>query len=206
MRIICVSDLHGHFPSIPDCDLLLLSGDYCPMSKHQHWWYRDKFAIWLNGLSNRMKIIGVAGNHDFIFEEYPHLLPVLNWEYLQDSGCEFNGLKFWGTPWTLRFHDWAFNADENELNQKFGLIPDDTDIIITHGPPLGYGDFSQYGKERIGSKYLYDKIVRIQPKLVVYGHNHDGYGRYQIGNTVCLNCALVNDAYKPVNSIQVIDI
>lgn len=206
MKIACLSDIHGFLPEIPDCDLLLLGGDYCPYTKYQNWWFRDSFKPWIHQLSKRMKIIGVAGNHDFIFEKYPDLLPQLDWTYLQDSGCEFNGLKFWGSPWQLRFFDWAFNADEHELDQKWGLIPEGTDVLVLHGPPKDHGDFSMYGNERIGSISLLNKIEEIQPKLVIYGHNHSGYGQYKIGNTLCVNCSYVNDEYKPANKIQIVEI
>lgn len=206
MKIACVSDLHGFLPEIPECDLLLLGGDYCRSTKDEHWWYRDKFKPWIDKLSQRMKIIGVAGNHDEVFEKKPHLVPKMEWTYLQDSGCEWEGLKFWGSPWQPRFCDWSFNADEEELDQKWELIPKDTDILLLHGPPRGYGDFSPYGKVHTGSPSLLQKIHEIYPKLVIAGHIHSGYGKYQIGESIFLNCSIVNEAYKMVNKIQVVEI
>jgi len=36
------------------------------------------------------------------------------------------------------FCDWAFNLERGEpLQKKWDLIPEDTDILITHGPPIG---------------------------------------------------------------------
>jgi len=65
VRICCVSDLHGALPAIPDCDLLLLGGDYCPTSRDQNWWLRDYFKPWLEEIAERgTVIVGVAGNHD----------------------------------------------------------------------------------------------------------------------------------------------
>ena len=60
--------------------------------------------------------------------------------YLQDSSVTIGGLKIWGSPWTLFFFDWAFNLYEDQLREKWEEIPEDTDIIVTHGPPLGYGN------------------------------------------------------------------
>lgn len=206
MKIACLSDTHGHFPEVPDCDLLLLGGDYCPHTTGQQWWFKKHFAPWLEELSKRMKIVGVAGNHDLVFETDPELVPAMNWTYLQDSGCEVNGLKIWGSPWQLRFYDWAFNADESQLKEKWDLIPDDTDIVVLHGPPLGYGDLSPYGNEHCGSPSLLKRIEDIQPKLVIYGHIHSGYGKYMVGETTCLNCSLVNEKYVSVNPIQIVEI
>lgn len=205
MRLCCVSDLHGHLPSIPNADALLLGGDYNPHTKGQDWWMRDMFAPWLNSIANRMPVIGVAGNHDFIFEKQKDRLPRLDWKYLEDSSCDLNGFRVYGSPHTPRFCDWAFNLDEPELAQKWADIPGDTDILLLHGPPFGAGDFTTH-KERIGSKSLRKRIEAIQPRLVVCGHNHGGYGEYLIGKTIVLNVALLDDAYRAVRLPTFIDL
>ena len=61
--------------------------------------------------------------------------------YLEDSSCEVLGYKIWGSPWTPWFCDWGFNARRGEESKShWDKIPNDTDIILTHGPPLGFGD------------------------------------------------------------------
>lgn len=210
MKIACLSDTHGYTPDIPDCDLLLLAGDYCPVVKGQNWWFRETFAPWINKISEKIPVIGVAGNHDLLFEKAPDLVPKMNWTYLQDSGYEWNGLKFWGSPWQTRFYDWAFNEDEPQLKKKWDLIPDDTDVLILHGPPRGFGDFAprvnEAGGEHTGSPSLLKKIEKIKPKLVIAGHIHSGYGSYNIGDTKFLNCSYVNEKYQPTNAIQIVEI
>lgn len=206
MKIVCTSDLHGHLPEIPDCDLLLLCGDYSPNTQTEVFWLGKTFAPWLRELSERMKIIGVAGNHDFTFEEQPYDIVPLAWTYLQDSGTEFGGLKFWGSPWQPRFYDWAFNADEDRLEMIWELIPQDTDVLLLHGPPHGYGDFSPYGQVHTGSPSLLRRIEQVKPKLVVAGHIHSGYGRYMIGDTIFVNASHVNEQYKPTNPPVVIEL
>lgn len=205
MRICCLSDLHGHLPPVPDCDLLLLGGDFC-RHHDDYFWYRDVFAVWVNECATRMKVIGVAGNHDWIFQENPDMVPKMNWEYLEDNGTQWNGLNVWGSPWQPRFYDWAFNADEPDLERIWQKIPSNTDILLLHGPPHGYGDFSPYGKEHTGSKSLLRKIEEIKPKLVVAGHIHSGYGRYMIGDTIFINASLVNEQYVPVNTPQIVEL
>ena len=39
----------------------------------------------------------------------------------------------------------------------------------------------------------------MKPQLMVCGHIHPGYGRYQLGDTEIINAALVDDRYEPVN-------
>jgi Icc-related predicted phosphoesterase len=200
-----LSDTHGFLPKIPDCDLLILAGDYC-RNHEDHWWYRKEFKRWIDENARRCKIIGVAGNHDFIFQDFPDMVPKMEWVYLQDSGTEWNGLKIWGTPWQPRFYDWAFNADEPFLKKKWDLIPDDTDILILHGPPHGYGDLSPHGNVHTGSPSLLERIKVVKPKLAVAGHIHPGYGRYQIGETIFVNASYVNEQYEPTQLPIVVEI
>jgi hypothetical protein len=206
MKIVCASDLHGFLPEIPDCDLLLLGGDYCPTQRGQNFWVNQVFAPWITEQSKTKKIIGVAGNHDEIFQKYPDSLVKMDWVYLQDSGYEWGGFKFWGSPWQPRFHDWAFNADEWELEKYWEQIPEDTDILLLHGPPFSYGDFSPFGCVNTGSPSLLKKIEEIQPKLVIAGHIHSGYGVYKIGQTTFLSCSLVDEAYRLKNPPHIIEL
>lgn len=213
MRICALSDLHGTLPEVPDCDLLLLGGDYCPNSNLMHFWYGKQMAPWLEELATRMKIVGVGGNHDELFEKHPDLVPKMEWTYLQDKLLEWNGLRIWGSPWQLRFYDWAFNLMEDQLERKWELIPDDTDILITHSPPYGYGDlaedFQTKKSEHVGSPSLMGRIMEVSPKLCVFGHIHAGRGVYQIdgkkGPVVLANATIMNDEYKPVYKPMVFD-
>lgn len=208
MRICCVADLHGYLPEIPRCDLLLIAGDICPQWKYHagiwRWWLNNDFRRWLEGVGS--PIIGVAGNHDWIFERAPELVPGdLPWTYLQDSGCEIGGLKVWGSPHQPIFHSWAFNLDEPELCERWALIPSNTDVLLLHGPPLGYGDLAPRGVHT-GSPGLLDRIVEIAPRLVVAGHIHAGYGRYKIGPTAFVNAAHLDERYRPTNPPIVVDL
>ena len=130
----------------------------------------------------------------------------MNWTYLQDNRITWKGFNFWGSPWQPRFWDWAFNADEPFLKHKWSLIPDDTDILILHGPPHGYGDFSPYGEEHTGSPSLTKRIVEINPKLVVAGHIHSAYGIYRLGDTIIVNASHVDEQYVPKNDPIIIEL
>lgn len=207
MKICCLSDIHGHLPKVPDCDLLLLGGDYCRDHKNRIWYFKE-FAIWIEELSERMKIVGVAGNHDFIAEKDPGCLKPLRWKYLEDSGTTINGLNVYGSPWQLPFYDWAFNRPEEILEKKWAKIPDDTDILVLHGPPFGYGDISPYGNARTGSTTLTRRMMDLNLKLAVFGHIHSGYGIYKLHGkeTILINAAYVNEKYEPANEPIIIDL
>lgn len=222
MKICATSDLHGHLPEIPDCDLLLLGGDYYPSSLHgipQAIWFETVFYGWLKEIASRgIAIVGVPGNHDFYWErEQTKTCPA--WTFLNGTSCSLLGMKIHGDGHTPRFYDWAFNADEDVLEAVWKKIPDDTDILVLHGPPRGYGDISYYpqpGREdeeigpegiHVGSPSLLKRIQEIQPTLVIAGHIHRGYGVYKIGDhTTFLNVALVNEKYEPTNPPMLVEL
>jgi hypothetical protein len=73
MRIICTADLHGQLPDIPECDLLLIAGDVCPVEDHDPTYQRKwstKFRLWLADEQRVQaeRIVWIAGNHDFSLE------------------------------------------------------------------------------------------------------------------------------------------
>ena len=221
MRIACTSDLHGFLPPIPSCDLLLIAGDICPI-KHQfvtaqRSWLRTDFIPWLEAEKQRAgfrECVITWGNHDFIGEKWLPSSLKEHCKVLVDEMFEFEGVKIWGDPWTLLFGvGWAFMLPENQLKLQHGDIPA-CDIILTHGPPHGFGDlaprFDSKGNqshwEHIGSEALIHRIVETDPKLVVFGHNHHGQGWRRLGNTVIANVALVAPNMAPSYPPMVFDL
>jgi Icc-related predicted phosphoesterase len=205
MKIVAVSDLHGMLPAIPPCDLLLVGGDICPIENHgleyQAEWLDRVFRAWLWQQPAR-KIVGVAGNHDLVFENRPDLVPRdLPWTYLQDSATEWEGLKLYGSPWQPWFFDWAFNLFEPDLRPKWDLIPAGTDILVLHGPPFGYGDgvLEGRGVRRTGSQSLLRRIEEVKPRLAIFGHIHEGRGEWQHGTTRLANVTVLDEAYRHVH-------
>jgi len=206
LKVVAISDQHGVLPDVPSCDLCIIAGDVCPATNHQLWyqehWLDTNFRYWLKKIDAK-KIVGIAGNHDYIFQNAPQKVPSLPWTYLQDSKTEFEGYKIWGTPWQPWFFDWAFNLYEKDLLEKWALIPNDTDILVVHGPPYGYGDKAPRvggkGYELVGSPGLLKKIQEVKPKLVVFGHIHEGRGEWNDGTTQFANVTILDGKYKHVH-------
>lgn len=204
MKIACISDLHGHLPPIEPCDLLIVAGDVCPVYNHtlefQSIWLQDNFVPWLDSIQTKKKVV-VLGNHDLVAERQPKLLPYFsdNTSILTNESIEFDGLTIYGTPYSLEFfpEHWAFNITEEKWAKELDKVQK-ADIIISHGPPYGFGDKTQSGKN-VGSRALLSAIKRLGPKLVVCGHIHEARGNYSFENSVILNTSYVNLAYKPVN-------
>lgn len=218
VKIVCVSDLHEHLIDIPECDILLIAGDisFAPYNNlaMKHEFLCTKFKDWLDDIPAK-EVVVVAGNHDQSIEQwgFPPEKAKLRCHYLQDSGIELSGIKIWGTPWQPWFYDWAFNAPmdggEKFLSEKFKLIPEDTDIIVAHGPPYGYGDKTLRG-EHVGSHALLDTIQRVGPTLLVCGHIHPAYGEYTYKHdensaTWIVNASIVNENYEVSNKLVVWD-
>jgi Icc-related predicted phosphoesterase len=214
MIIDCISDLHGAQPELEGGDLLLIAGDLTATDRLSEY---HKLMKWFQGLSYK-KIIIVAGNHDNILEDVDFLFSDFEFiTYLQDNGTEFDGLKIWGSPWTKSFKGidkrcMAFTTDkEYYLEKIFENIPLDTDILITHSPPYAILDecedfFDPNKSEHVGSPALRERVERVQPKLHVFGHIHECGGKQvllkgQMGdkNTMCVNAAIMNVRYEPVN-------
>ena len=127
---------------------------------------------------------------------------------MQDRGVELFGLKIYGTPWQPRFFDWAFNLDEPDLEIKFKQIPEGTDVVVCHGPPLDFGDLAPRpsGGEHVGSRSLRDRLLAIRPRLCVFGHIHEGRGVYHQDGMVLANVSVVNYRYEMVYTPMVFQI
>lgn len=208
MIIDCVSDLHGSYPRLEGGDLLIVAGDLTAGDSENE---VALFDYWLHKQNYAAKIV-IGGNHDNVLQQ--KRLKLQFGTYLEDSGCAFNGLKIWGSPWTNWFDGinpkcTAFVGNEQLLASKFALIPDDTNILITHGPPHGIMDqvkrWSRNKVDNCGSQSLSNLLdgKKIRPKLHVFGHIHEGYGQaygeYHNGNTLRVNCSIMNENYDPIN-------
>jgi Icc-related predicted phosphoesterase len=205
-RIVCISDTHTLHEQlvVPDGDLLIHAGDFTNRGAIGD---VEAFDAWLATLPHQHKIV-IAGNHDFCFERTPDQAQacLTSCTYLQDSGVQVEGLTIWGSPWQPRFFDWAFNLDRGApLREKWALIPQDTDILITHGPPWSHGDMCDHGGAA-GCKELLARLREISPRLHVFGHIHEAYGVTQEGQTTCVNASICTLQYRPTQLPIVIDL
>ncbi|PVD35999.1 hypothetical protein C0Q70_02969 [Pomacea canaliculata] len=183
-------------------------------------------------LPHRIKVV-TAGNHEVTFDEFggggthPTLerlqlgLPqtashkevaqgckelLHDVLYLEDEVIEICGIKIYGTPWVPRFGTSGFSCSRGlPLLEIWDKIPTDTDILLTHSPPLGYGDTTKSDKH-VGCAELLNTVTkRVKPKFHVYGHIHNGYGVFSNGKTTFINASVCNDQYRPVHEPVVFD-
>lgn len=208
MQITFISDTHGKHEQVfipPNTDLLIHAGDISNIGRVQG---VQDFLDWYDKIDVPHKVF-IGGNHDYLLENnsslfrsmlssYPKLV------YLEDNGIEIAGIKLWGSPITPYFHNWAFNRWRGEdIKRYWDLIPDDIDILITHGPPHGYGDKTMMG-QLVGCVDLLNAIERIQPRYHVFGHIHEDYGIFETATTTFINASVLNLQYRMVNPPVVI--
>lgn len=187
MRIFHCSDTHRkhHQLNVPEVDMIIHSGDFSDTRKPDI--NRNEvvdFINWYSSLPIKHKIL-VAGNHDtsifhkhFLRSEIPD-----NIVYLENESCEIEGIKFWGGPQTPTFgKNWAWNVDRAKIHEYWDLIPRDTDVLITHGPPMGILDATTHiNIEQVGCRNLLKQVAEIQPKLHCFGHIHNSPGFFNSG-------------------------
>jgi len=211
MRLVAISDTHGfhrQLPMLPDGDVLIHAGDITLRGLLDD--FPDFFA-WFASQPHRWKIV-IAGNHDFAFERTPEdakrLVPK-GVTYLRDSGIRIRRIGFWGSPWQPWFNHWAFNLLRGEeIAAKWALIPLDTQVLITHGPPHGTLDeLSWPPKERVGCEALRDRLQQLlRLRVHIFGHIHEAYGVVQEGERQFVNASTCTRRYAPINAPVVIDL
>jgi Icc-related predicted phosphoesterase len=205
VKVVCISDTHNQLFSVPDGDLLIVAGDATLYGTAEE---LVDFNHWLGTLPHPHKVM-VAGNHDELFQSNPELarLILTNAIYLEDSGYQVGALKIWGSPWQPAPNNaGAFNLPIGDpLRQKWARIPTDTDVLITHTPPMFIRDISTLRRHQ-GCEALFDVVTALRPRLHVFGHIHEGAGRVERGHTIFVNAAICDALYDPVNPVQVVEL
>jgi Icc-related predicted phosphoesterase len=218
-RIIHISDTHSHHRKLdmPPGDLLIHSGDITRVGELDT--IKD-FCDWVKDLHYTHSIC-VMGNHELKFDrpgpkkqKALELFQEAGIVYLEDTSVEIDGLKIHGSPISVFYHDWAYNRMPGpEIQRHWDMIPNDTNILITHTPVWGILDEvpREFGEiDNIGCKDLLEKIKYLKDlKLHCAGHCHEGYAAKPVEvNGVLFSNASICRAYpnKGFNEPVVIDI
>jgi predicted phosphodiesterase len=207
-RLVLLSDTHSRHDKldVPDADILIHA---CYATRTGTYNQLRSFGKWLRSLPHAVKIV-VAGNHDRIFQTAPAAARHAIGEgrdgliYLQDSGVTVDGFHFWGSPWQPTFQDGVFNLPRGSesLERQWSLIPNHTDVLITHSPPWGILDVAD--SKHLGCELLRDRVEQVQPRFQIFGHIHEAAGLYESEKTTFVNASICDDQYQPVNLIRTV--
>lgn len=202
MKIVAISDTHGQHSmlKLPKADMIIHAGDISSRGTLSE---VKEFYRWFSSLNYTYKVF-IAGNHDFYFEkqnvhDISKNVPS-GIVYLNDSGVNIEGLSIWGSPVQPWFYDWAFNRTRgSKIKKHWDLIPNNTDILITHGPAYGVLDKTIAG-EAVGCQELREKVFTVNPRVAICGHIHEAYGQERIAQTNFINASVLDVRYRLVNA------
>jgi Icc-related predicted phosphoesterase len=232
MKICAISDTHNRHKNMKqkyfkECDIVIHSGDATGRGESGE---IEAFVKWYSKLPCDTKIF-TPGNHDFGFEKDPKRYRKLFEDngivLLMNESYTINNIKIFGSPWTPHFFDWAFNAARHEkdfyydsrtgymktyplIKSFWDAIPDDTNILVTHGPPYGildeltFVDGTPKG-EFVGCEELSKAIERVKPNIHIFGHIHCGYGEVHRDGVSYYNASICDEQYAPTNLPHIIE-
>lgn len=219
MKILCISDTHEQhkwlnqflfdYEFIAEFEMIICAGDTAndrnPIFNHHK---QLEFIDWFSELPIEHKIY-VPGNHNtsdkMIDDKVYTDKGIIR---LMHNSVTIKGINIFGSPFTPTFGlNWAYNVNRNKLDSYWQAIPEDTDILVTHGPPKGILDLAGRESsltEQTGDKALLNHVFRVKPKYHIFGHIHDeenifNYGTRMINDITFVNATTVNLHYTPIN-------
>jgi Icc-related predicted phosphoesterase len=197
LRIVIISDTHNLHEELGVLrgDVLIHCGDALNgftraargVEDLDDWFGRQEFD----------RIFCIGGNHDFEFEDRIRTAaPLLrNADYLQDESRQYKGTSFYGAPWTPELQGWAFYLPYDDMQAKWDLIPERTDVLITHTPPMNVLDQNRHGRH-CGCPDLQRRLLGLKPRIHCFGHIHASGGALDQGGTTFVNASMVDSQYK----------
>lgn len=219
--VVHISDTHNKtYKSLPVGDILIHSGDF---TNHGTAEEISDFATYLTNLPFRYKVV-ICGNHEWGCDRLPPTLfkSLLgpNVIMLQDNGVCLMGINIWGSAWNNRTR-MAFGAHEEFRREKWGLIPTNTHILITHNPPFNVLDLAYQPQDKTllgdepcitcdqvhkrykhwGCRSLLERVHDLNIPLHLFGHVHDEVGIKKVGGTTFCNGALA--LHRKANVIHI---
>ena len=213
MRICCISDTHGKHKKLVlsnyTADVLIHAGDFTK-GKDLGLSETVEFLKWFSMQPFEHKLF-IAGNHELqveadsdYFEELLTMFPTIT--YIHHKEVVIDGVKFYGSNYANKFYDWAFMDEEMGLSKLWAKIPEDTNVLVTHGPSYGYCDLVTNDASRdphVGSQSLTRrKQLLTELNWHISGHIHEAYG--VVGKNLCVS--VLNEDYRLVNRPIIIEI
>jgi len=193
MVLTIISDtheLHREIDSVPTGDILIHCGDWTMFSKSLN--AIEDFNDWLEELPQRHKLC-TGGNHEFFLEADPSRRSLIdNATLLIDEAVSIDGLNFYGSPLTPLYGSAFGRPSHSDRRRHWAKVPDDTHVLICHGPPYGILDRSPGQEEHMGDPELLARCHELpELRLVCFGHVHGAYGMEERDGVLYVNAALM---------------
>jgi Icc-related predicted phosphoesterase len=211
VKLVIVSDTHGRHRNLtlPQGDILIHCGDFLGGPLREQGIELLDFDTWIGDQRFKHKIV-IAGNHDKVLGLSDHASTwrpkLTNCIYLQDESVKIGGMNFYGSPWTPDFFPdhWVFNQTRGtkQTRERWAQIPDNTDVLITHGPPAGILDtcpniFAPHEPVHVGCEDLRTRISQLKNlRLHVFGHIHEAVGTHYENDVHSINAASLDGRYE----------
>jgi Icc-related predicted phosphoesterase len=201
VKLVIISDTHELHEELGVLrgDVLIHCGDsaygmscsQAQVDSLDDWFSRQQFDL----------ILVIGGNHDFEMQRRVGLSKPMfqNATYLEDQGVRFQGVNFYGAPWVPELKSWAFYLPAEEMRKRWDMIPEDTDVLITHTPPIDILDRNSRGKA-CGCPDLRQRLTELKLRLHCFGHVHASAGTHQLNQTTYINASMVNSQYELVRT------
>jgi len=215
MRFVFLSDTHSLHERmkhpVPAGDVLIHCGDFCGQSNLAN---IEDFAQWFGRFPHEHKVV-IAGNHDIPLEQDAENAEKLlsSFHYLRDSAVTLDSVKLYGSPWQPEFFNWAFNLPRGaDLARMWANIPEDTNVLVTHGPPHGILDAcpgmrNPHRHVHVGCEELNKRVQQLPDlKAHAFGHIHEGSGVYVRSRVTYVNASICDGKYRPNNPPRVVEI
>jgi Icc-related predicted phosphoesterase len=190
LTLVLLSDTHElhRDVEVPDGDILIHAGDFTMFSRSLR--AIEDFNVWLGDLPHPHKLV-VPGNHEFFLAADPSRRSLLSNATVLNEGIKIDGVRFWGSPVTPLANAAFGMTSAEDRRQLYAQIPEDTDVLVTHSPPYGILDSTPESSLHSGCRELFDAVMRVKPKLHVFGHVHGAHGIFQTNDTTFVNAALL---------------
>lgn len=212
MKYIIISDTHSMLDQVKipkKGDVLIHCGDALGRGNISE---LATFAHQMSKFNYTHKIY-VPGNHDQYTERNPGLskemLKYYGIKLIIDEPFEIEGMKCYGSPVTPQWGNWSFMIPRGEeIKKHWAKIPDDTELLITHGPPKGILDYVPRDNFNAGCFDLLQRTADLKNlKYHMFGHIHFCGGQRLIhANTIFINAAICTEEYLPNNQVTKIEI
>ena len=215
VKVTCISDTHLEHKRLTkklvnhssSPSVFIHAGDFTNFGNIEK---IEEVFYWVSDLPYD-HLLMICGNHEVKVSENDAMLKPLAASYgiqlIHNEVVEIEGFKFYGEPRSREFFNWGWSYNPGqEAEEVWAKLPEDIDVLVTHGPPHGCCDFiptiDLHTLKPVGHQgciSLRRAIEEKKPRYVVCGHIHEGYGTSLINETTVINAAIMNKNYVPVN-------